>query len=293
MRKLAGVTEQEEELVEEEEDQQQQQQQQQQQEADPAVNAHNASAAAPPAVADTGAPSNPHHHHQQHQHQLLFPPSVTIKTEAVAEAERKYHELASAPLSADELRRLTAHYLEPYVSDTEYEAGATRHGTVRRARKLRQCRPRAEQHYSASLWRALEQLHQQAAVQAAGDGGGSSSGSADAQQQQQQQQPSPAKQLLWWLRCIRLYESVCHKERVPLVLQQLGGEGGGGGGADAVIEVVDLVSDDEDGGGSGGGAAVPDVDAWLMENGGCVIVGVKEGDGSLVRSVRVKPEPGG
>lgn len=202
-----------------------------------------------------------------------------VKVEAMG-ASGRYLQLAQQPFEASELARLRSHYMEPYVIKVQVDS-ATRSGAMRRGEKQRRCKPRLQQFYTGQLWQRVVQLAQEAGVAA-----GSLTGA----------NPAPA-QLLWWLRCIEHYEQVCHKERMPQVLQRFAtveagasGNGGGVSGGEVMeVEIVDLISEDEE-----------EVEAWLLANGGCVVVGEKQapaGPGSRAlqqkAAVRIKLEPGG
>lgn len=197
-----------------------------------------------------------------------------VKVEAIG-ASATYLQLAQQPFDASELARLRAHYLEPYVIKVRVDS-ATRSGALRWVEKQRPCKPRLQQYYSEQLWQRVERLA------CSGDAGDSRSSGVDA----------AAAQLLWWLRCIQQYERVCHKERMPPVLQRFmagsGRDGIASGGEVTEVETVDLVSDEED---------VDEVEAWLMANGGCVVVGEKQapvrtvGAAPSAVAVEVKVEP--
>ena len=224
--------------------------------------------------------------------------SPRVKLEAMSEAERRYWALRDAAFDAAELKALRDHYLEPYIVETVTEGAlSTRAGTLRQSTRRRRCRPRAQQQH-ARLWEGLQLLAERADAGAIGGGGGGASGSASASAAGADGAAEAARELLWWLRCLGLYDRVCHEEAPPRLLRtgrpaNVGGDDDNGGGTttgdagdagDDVVEVLDLVSESDD-----DEAASVDVDAFLLDN-GWAIVRTKAGDAAMISSVRVKRE---
>lgn len=197
-----------------------------------------------------------------------LPTAPPVKIENLAPAERAYWELSKEPFDAGQLRRLRAHFLDPYVAETTIPGrSATRSGRTRDALVVRPCEPRAKRHFSERLWRALAALDAAGAGADADTGAGTDAGAAGGSGGPLQARAT----LLFWLRVMdRFTTAGARAGDAPLLLRRAmaGGAGSGGGsGSGDVKEVVDMTGDDDDDDNVNDGA----VEAFLLQHGYAIV----------------------